>query len=78
MREDERFATVMKTTTCLMTIAETGISDDISLLVEFISEFEVKQKHLFIITSSFIETSLVNKTTNYNVLIIDRGINSLS
>ena len=78
MREDERFASIMKSATCLMTIAETGNSDDISLLLEFISGFKVKQKYLFVIISSFNETSFANKTTNYNVIIIDRGINSLS
>ena len=78
MGEDEIFASIMKSATCLMTIAETGNFDDISLLVDFISRLKVKQKYLFVITSSFNETSLVNKTTNYNVLIIDRGINSLS
>ena len=78
MREDERFASIMKSATCLMTIAEAGNSDDISLLVDFISGFRVKQNYLFVIMSSFNETSFVNKTTTYNVLIIDRGINSLS
>ena len=59
-----------------MTLAETEISDDISPLVDFISGLKVKQKNLFVITSSFNEISFVNNTINYNVIIIDRGINS--
>ena len=75
--EDDRLASVMKSATCLMTIAETGNSDEISLLVDFISGLKVRRKQLLVVMPFFNETSFLNKTINYNVIIMEKGTNYL-
>ena len=71
----ELFAPMMKSLKCLMTIAESESSEEISRLVDFASGLPVYSKHLLVLTSSLNETWLLNKSINYNVIIIiERGI----
>ena len=74
--EDDRFASIMKSATCLITIAEIGNSQETSMLVDFISRIKVRQKYLLVLTPSYMEISFVNKTINFDVIIIERGTNS--
>ena len=73
---DDRFASIMKSATCLTTIAEIGNSQETSMLVDFISRIKVRQKYLLVLTPSYNEISFVNKTINFDVIIIERGTNS--
>ena len=66
----------MKSATCLTTIAEIGNSQETSMLVDFISRIKVRQKYLLVLTPSYNEISFVNKTINFDVIIIERGTNS--
>ena len=76
IKDDKTLASVLSSLSCLSVIVQSIKVDDISLLVDFISNIRVKNKYLMAITSPLNTTLLQSKMINFNVMInqIDSGL----
>ena len=74
VRDDERFSSIIASTSCLVAIAETNISEEVSQLIDFMTDLRVTNKRLLVLMSTKLDINLLNgKRTNFNVLIIHLG-----
>ena len=69
MGDDKTLTNVLSLTSCLTVIANSKNLDDISKLVDFVSNIKVKDKYLIIETTALNTTLLQNKKININVMI---------
>ena len=69
MGDDKTLTNVLSLTSCLTVIANSKNYDDISKLVDFVSNIKVKDKYLIIETTALNTTLLQNKKININVMI---------
>ena len=67
--EDPKFISLLASTSCLVTIAETNNDKDIMSLFDLMNRIRVSDKHLFIKTPVLNYNLLHNKTINYKVFI---------
>ena len=70
VKDDKRLARIISLTSCLVTVAETDSTEDVSKLIDFMSDINVKNKHLLIQMSSGLESIVLEKKNiNFNVVI---------
>ena len=68
---------LLKSTSCLAIILETGNTEDISLLVDFLANIRVDEKHMLVKMNAALNADLLsNKTINFNVMISESDIQS--
>ena len=79
IKNDEDLATVLSSSNCLSTIARSTQLQDISNLVDLISNIKVKNKYLMVQTPPLNTTLLQSKKINFNVMIneVDSGMKKL-
>ena len=64
-----RLMTILKSISCLMTIAHVNSETEASQLIDFVTTFQMAQKYLTIFNSNLNVTFLENKTINFNVML---------
>ena len=70
LKGDERFSKITASTSCLAAIVEAESNEEVSKLVDFLTDLKVKEKHLQVEMHIALNTSLLAmKTINYNVII---------
>ena len=67
--ENLKFTSLLVSTSCLVTIAETSYDKDITSLFDIMNRIRVSDKFLFIKTPVLNYNLLHNKTINYKVFI---------
>ena len=68
---------LLKSTSCLAIILETGDTEDISLLVDFLADIRVDEKHMLVKMNAALNADILsNKTINFNVMISETDIQS--
>ena len=68
---------LLKSTSCLAIILETGDTEDISLLVDLLANIRVDEKHMLVKMNAALNADLLsNKTINFNVMISETDIQS--
>ena len=72
-KDDNRFETVISSSSCLSMTAESSIPTEISVLVDFASSLKVKHKYLVVNTQQLNTTLLQNKRINFNIFINEVG-----
>ena len=79
IKNDKAFIRVLSSSTCLSTIALSTKLEDVSNLVDFISNIKVKNKYLMVQTPTLNTTLLKSKKINFNVMIneVDSGMKQL-
>ena len=78
VKDSERFKSIMSSISCLMTIAVTDSSEDVSRLIDFVRGLRsegnrVANTHLLIMVPFLDHGLLHNKTINFNVMIMKNG-----
>ena len=68
-KDDNRFETVISSSSCLSITAESSNPGEISILVDFASSLRVKHKYLVVNTLQLNTTLLQNKRMNFNVFL---------
>ena len=71
--DDKRLELPLKSTSCVLTIAQANNSDDIPILVNFVKAMKVGTKALLIIAPSLNTSILANMTINFAVRIFQNG-----
>ena len=71
--DDKRLELPLKSTSCVLTIAQANNSDDIPILVNFVKAMKVGIKALLIIAPSLNTSILANMTINFAVRIFQNG-----
>ena len=70
VKDDKRLSHIISSTSCLITVAKTDSTEDISQLIDFMNGINVKDKHLQVHMSSDLESNvLANKSINFNVVV---------
>ena len=74
--DDTTLATVLTSSSCLSVIAQSTKVEDISNLVDLVSNIRVKNKYLMVQTPPLNTTSLQSKMINFNVMVneVDSGM----
>ena len=78
VRDSGRLKSIMSSISCLITIAMTDSSEEVSLLIEFVqglrSEgYRVAKAQLLVMVPSLELDMLQNNTINFNVMIMENG-----
>ena len=69
LRVEDRLMTILKSISCLITIAHVNSETVASQLIDFVTTFRMAQKYLTIFNSNLNVTFLENKTINFNVML---------
>ena len=70
VKNDKRLSNIISSSSCLATVAETDITEEVYQLISFMSGINVKDKHLHIQMSFELETSVLeNITINFNMVV---------
>ena len=64
-----RLMTILKSISCLMTIAHVNSDTEASQLIDFVTKFRMAQKYLTIVYSKLNVKFLQNKKINFNVML---------
>ena len=73
VEDDMRLMNIMKSISCLMTIAHVNHDTEASQLIDIVTKFRIAQKYLTIISNKFNMNYLQNKTINFNVMLNHLG-----
>ena len=68
-----RLMIILKSISCLMTIAHVSSDTEASQLIDFVTKFRIAQKYLTIVNPKLDVKSLQNTTINFNVLLHHLG-----
>ena len=79
VRDSGRFKSIMSSISCLVTIAVTGSSEDVSHMIDFVHGLRLEgyrvAKTELLVLIPFLDHDLVqNKTINLNVIIMEHGV----
>ena len=79
VKDSGRFKSIMSSISCLVTIAVTDISEDVSLLIDFVhglrlEGYRVTKTELFVLAPLLDHDLIQNKTINFNVMIMEHGV----
>ena len=76
IEDDTTLATVLTSSSCLSVIAQSTKMEDISNLVDLVSNIRVKNKYLMVQTPPLNTTLLQSKKINFNVMVneVDSGM----
>ena len=69
IEDDKTLATVLTSSSCLSVIAQSTKVEDISNLVDLVSNIRVKNKYLMVQTPPLNTTLLQSKKINFNVMV---------
>ena len=70
IKDDERLLWLIPSTPCLAIITETDRNEELSQLIDFVTDLNVKDKILHVQMSSGLERNVLqNKRINFNVVI---------
>ena len=69
IKDDKTLATVLTSSSCLSVIAQSTKVEDISNLVDLVSNIRVKNKYLVVQTPPLNTTLLQSKKINFNVMV---------
>ena len=69
LRVEDRLMTILKSISCLITIAHVNSETVASQLIDFVTTFRMAQKYLTIVYSKLNVKFLQNKTINFNVML---------
>ena len=73
MKDDAKFASILKGVPCLMAIASSPNTAVSSKLMDLMTIQRVEKKYLLIVTPTLQLELLQNKTTNFNILFAYPG-----
>ena len=79
VRDSGRLKSIMSSISCLVTIAVTGSSEDVSHLIDFVhglrlDGYRVAKTELFVLIPLLNHDLIQNKTINFNVVIKEHGV----
>ena len=77
MKDDAKFASIMKDIPCLLTIATSLNTAVSSKLMDLMTVQKVERKYLLIVTPTVELELLQNKTTNFNIMFAYPGPGSV-
>ena len=69
VREHILFSSVLASTSCVITIIETNVDDEVLDTIDMMNRFSAERKHLILLVSTFDATLFKNITINYAVTI---------
>ena len=78
VKNGERFKSIMSSISCLMTVAVTDSTQEVSLLIDFVRDlrsegYRVAKTQLLVMIPLLDHVLLENKTINFNVMIMENG-----
>ena len=70
VREPLLLKSLLASSSCVITIIESSVNDEVFDLIHMVNDFKVHRKHLLLLTPTFNATNLKNLTINYDVTIV--------